>query len=101
MNNTYFIIDDIKYIIAYDNNQLKIKKMENNLLYELTETEKGEINRLISHKTGYIYYSEKVINIVNNVFKTKSISSLNGISGSFIYKYAYENKTYNHIILLL
>lgn len=66
MNNTYFIIDDIKYIIAYDNNQLKIKKMENNLLYELTETEKGEINRLISHKTGYIYYSEKVINIVNN-----------------------------------
>ena len=41
MNNTYFIIDDIKYIIAYDNNQLKIKKMENNLLYELTETEKG------------------------------------------------------------
>ena len=57
MNNTYFIIDDIKYIIAYDNNQLKIKKMENNLLYELTETEKGEINRLISHKTGYIYYS--------------------------------------------
>ena len=25
MNNTYFIIDDIKYIIAYDNNQLKIK----------------------------------------------------------------------------
>ena len=51
MNNTYFIIDDIKYIIAYDNNQLKIKKMENNLLYELTETEKGEINRLISHKT--------------------------------------------------
>ena len=66
MNNTYFIIDDIKYIIAYNNNQLKIKKMENNLLYELTETEKGEINRLISHKTGYIYYSEKVINIVNN-----------------------------------
>ena len=66
MNNTYFIIDDIKYIIAYDNNQLKIKKMENNLLYELTETEKGEINRLINHKTGYIYYSEKVINIVNN-----------------------------------
>lgn len=66
MNNTYFIIDNIKYIIAYDNNQLKIKKMENNLLYELTETEKGEINRLISHKTGYIYYSEKVINIVNN-----------------------------------
>ena len=42
-----------------------------------------------------------LINIVNNVFKTKSISSLNGISGSFIYKYAYENKTYNHIILLL
>ena len=66
MNNTYFIIDDIKYIIAYNNNQLKIKKMENNLLYELTETEKGEINRLISHKTRYIYYSEKVINIVNN-----------------------------------
>lgn len=42
-----------------------------------------------------------LVNIVNNVFKTKSISSLNGISGSFIYKYAYENKTYNHIILLL
>ncbi len=66
MNDTYFIIGGIKYIIIYDNNQLKIKKMENNALYELTETEQEKINQLVSHKTGYIYYSEKVINIVNN-----------------------------------
>lgn len=66
MNNTYFIIEGIKYIITYDNNQLKIKKMENNSLYELNEVENKKINQLISHRTGYIYYSERVINIVNN-----------------------------------
>lgn len=68
MNNTYFIIEGVKYIITYDNNQFTIKKMENNSLYELNDVEKERINRLISHKTGYIYYSEKVINIVNNNF---------------------------------
>ena len=35
MNNTYFIIEGVKYIITYDNNQFTIKKMENNSLYEL------------------------------------------------------------------
>lgn len=66
MKNTYFIVEGIKYIISYNNNQLKINKIENNLLYELNEKELEKVNQLISRKTGYIYYSEKIIDIVNN-----------------------------------
>lgn len=66
MNKVYFIIDGIKYIVSYENEILEILKEQDEKLRQLTDIEKEEINALLNKDCGYVYYSERLNNIVVN-----------------------------------
>lgn len=66
MDNIYFIIDGIKYIIVYKDNTFEIFTERDNALNKLTIEEENKIKNLLNSKIGDIYYSEKLVQIVNN-----------------------------------
>lgn len=66
MDNIYFIIDGIKYIIVYKDNTFEIFTERDNTLNKLTIEEENKIKNLLNSKIGDIYYSEKLVQIVNN-----------------------------------
>ena len=53
MDIVAFVIDGIKYIATYKDNNLKILKLENNTLQELTTSENEKIIKLLNRKTGH------------------------------------------------
>lgn len=73
MDTVAFVIDGIKYIATYKDNNLKILKLENNALQELTTSENEKITKLLNRKTGYKSNSELLTRLLteNNNIESK------------------------------
>lgn len=73
MDAVAFVIDGIKYIATYKDNNLKILKLENNTLQELTPSENEKITKLLNRKTGYKSNSELLTKLIaeNNNLESK------------------------------
>ena len=73
MDTVSFVIDGIKYIATYKDDNLKILKLENNSLQELTPSENEKITKLLNRKTGYKSNSELLTRLLteNNNIESK------------------------------
>ena len=78
MDIVAFVIDGIKYIATYKDNNLKILKLENNTLQELTTSENEKIIKLLNRKTGYKSNSELLTRLLteNNNIESKEDYSI-------------------------
>lgn len=64
MNRDYIILDIGKIVIVWENKTKKIFKEENNELIELNDSERIYVENYLNQEQGYIYYSERLENIV-------------------------------------
>lgn len=66
MKNDYFIIEGIMYIVAYENNDIRIYKLVDNKRIPLNEKEEEGIQKRISNKVSYLYTSNMLYTIIDN-----------------------------------
>ena len=84
MDIVAFVIDGIKYIATYKDNNLTILKLENNTLQELTTSENEKIIKLLNRKTGYKSNSELLTRLLtenNNIESSPEMAAISPESG--------------------
>ena len=70
MNNSYIVINDIKYVFKYENKSTKIYKEINNELISLTDDEHNMITSILNSNKGTRYYKK----IDSIIARNKNIS---------------------------
>jgi len=79
MSSNYFIYNNVKYIIEYNNEKIIIFKEDNNKKELLSEEENTKIKKLLNSKYSYIYNSSIINNLVyqnDNIEKKEYIINM-------------------------